>query len=55
MSPILFSIFGWLYMRGLSAPSLEEALITGAIWAGVLITLIYLAIFAGPVIGYLFV
>ncbi|WP_040950526.1 hypothetical protein [Gorillibacterium massiliense] len=81
---ILFSIFGWLYIQGLSAPTLEEALITGAIWAGVCIvfdvlgwviikhpwslsfkefyvdyqpwiTLIYAAIFMGPVIGYFFV
>lgn len=81
---ILFYIFGWRYMRGLSAPNLQEALITGAIWAGVCIvldifgwmifknpcslsfkefyiayqpwtTLTYLAIFAGPVIGYFFV
>jgi hypothetical protein len=81
---ILFSVFGWLYMRGLSEPRLADALITGAIWAGVCIifdvigwvivkhpwslsfkefyidyqpwiTLIYLAILIGPVIGYLFV
>ncbi|MGD9568821.1 MAG: hypothetical protein AB7V48_10955 [Sedimentibacter sp.] len=78
---ILFTIFGWLYMRMLAAPSLEEALVTGAIWAGICIvfdvvcwviikhpwsltfkefyvdyqpwiTLIYLAIFLGPVIGF---
>lgn len=78
---ILFTIFGWLYMRILAAPSLEEAFVTGAIWAGIClvfdvvgwviirhpwsltfkefyvdyqpwITLIYLAIFLGPVIGY---
>ncbi len=80
---IIFPIFGWLYMRGLSNPSLQEALITGAIWAGICIvvdlvgwvlikhpwrltfkqfyveyqpwiTLIYIAIFLGPVIGFLF-
>lgn len=80
---IIFPIFGWLYMRGLSDPSLQEALITGAIWAGICIvvdlvgwvlikhpwrltfkqfyveyqpwiTLIYIAIFLGPVIGFLF-
>jgi len=78
---ILFTIFGWLYMRMLAAPSPEEALVTGAIWAGICIvfdvvvwviikhpwsltfkefyvdyqpwiTLIYLAIFLGPVIGF---
>ena len=81
---ILFSVFGWLYMRGLSVPGFEDALITGAIWAGLCIvfdvfgwviikhpwslsfkefyidyqpwiTLIYLAIFVGPAIGYFFV
>lgn len=70
-------------MRGLPAPSLGEAIITGIIWAGICIvfdlfgwviikhpwslswkefyfdyqpwiTLIYVAIFFGPVIGYLF-
>lgn len=80
---VLFSLFGWLYMRGLTLPTITEALITGGIWAGICIgfdligwvvvkhpwsltfkefyvdyqpwiTLIYLAIFAGPVIGYLF-
>ncbi len=80
---LLFSLFGWLYMRGLAEPSLQAALVAGAVWAGVCIvfdligwvlikhpwrlsfrefyvdyqpwiTLIYLAIFAGPVIGYLF-
>ncbi len=81
---VLFSVFGWLYIRGLSAPNLKEAFITGAIWAGICIvfdvfgwviikhpwslsfkefyidyqpwiTLIYLAILIGPVIGYFFV
>ena len=80
---ILFSLFGWLYMNGLAEPTITEALITGAIWAGICIvfdvfgwvlikhpwslsfkefyvdyqpwiTLIYLAIFAGPTVGYLF-
>lgn len=80
---ILFSLFGWIYMNGLAEPSLTEALIAGAIWAGICIvfdvfgwvlikhpwslslkefyvdyqpwiTLIYIAIFAGPVVGYLF-
>ena len=80
---VLFSIFGWLYMNGLTEPTFAEALITGAIWAGICIvfdvfgwvlikhpwslsfkefyvdyqpwiTLIYLAIFAGPMVGYLF-
>ena len=78
---ILFTIFGWLYLRGLAQPSLTEALITGGIWAGICIvfdvfgwvlikhpwslsfrefyidyqpwiTLIYLAIFLGPVVGF---
>lgn len=78
---IIFSIFGWLYMKVLIAPNLEEALFTGAIWVGICIvfdvfgwviikhpwsltlkefyvdyqpwiTLIYLAIFSGPVIGF---
>lgn len=78
---LLFTLSGWLYMRGLPAPTLGEALRTGAVWAGVCIvfdlvgwvlvkhpwsltfrgfyvdyqpwiTLIYLAIFIGPVIGF---
>lgn len=78
---VLFAIFGWLYMRGLSAPSLPEAMITGTIWTVICIafdvfgwviikhpwslsfkefyidyqpwiTLIYIAIFVSPIIGY---
>ena len=81
---IIFPIFGFLYMNGLANPTIEEALITGAIWAGISIifdlvgwvlikhplrltfkqfyieyqpwiTLIYIAIFLGPVIGFLFI
>ena len=80
---ILFSVFGWLYMKGLTAATMQEALVTGALWMGICIvfdvfgwvlikhpwslsfkefyvdyqpwiTLIYLAIFIGPLIGYLF-
>lgn len=80
---IIFPLFGYLYMRGLTNPTLSEALITGAIWAGICIisdlvgwvlikhpwrltfkefyinyqpwiTLIYIAIFLGPLIGYMF-
>lgn len=80
---IIFPIFGYLYMSGLSEVSLQTALVAGAIWAVVSIlidligwvliphplrltfkqfyieyqpwiTLIYIAIFLGPVIGYLF-
>ena len=40
---ILFSLFGWLYINGLAAPSLTEALITGAIWAGICIVFDVLA------------
>ena len=77
---ILFSLFGYLYLSGLPAPSLGQALLTGAVWAGICIvfdvfgwvirhpwslsfrefyidyqpyiSLIYLAIFLGPVAGY---
>ena len=78
---ILFSLFGYLYLSGLPAPSLGQALLTGAVWAGICIvfdvfgwviirhpwslsfrefyidyqpyiSLIYLAIFLGPVVGY---
>ena len=77
---VVFSLFGWLYMRGLKNPALSDALITGAIWAWICIvfdvfgwvpikhpwslsfrefyidyqpwiTLIYLAIFLGPLVG----
>ena len=34
---ILYPLFGWLYMHSLSEPTLAEALITGAIWAGICI------------------
>jgi len=78
---VVFSLSGWLYMRGLENPALSDALVTGAIWAGICIvfdvfgwviikhpwslsfrafyidyqpwiTLIYLAIFLGPLVGY---
>ena len=78
---VIFSLFGWLYMRGLEGPTLADALQTGAIWAGICIvfdvfgwvlikhpwslsfkefyvdyqpwiSLIYLAIFLGPLVGY---
>ena len=78
---VLFTLFGWIYLSGLTAPTMTEALITGGIWAGICIvfdvfgwvvikhpwsltwkgfyvdyqpwiTLIYLAIFAGPILGY---
>ena len=34
---VLFPLFGWLYMHGLAHPTAVEALITGAIWAGICI------------------
>lgn len=81
---ILFTLFGYLYMSGLSVPTIKLALITGFIWALICIifdvfgwviikhpwsltfrefyvdyqpwiTLIYIAIFLGPVIGYLII
>jgi hypothetical protein len=81
---VLFSLFGFIYMKGLSNPSMAEALYTGAIWVSICIVfdligwvlikhpwslsfkqfyvdyqpwlfLIYLAIFLGPFLGYLFV
>lgn len=81
---ILFSLFGWLYMRKIADPSLIEALITGGIWAGICIvfdlfgwviirhpwslsfrefyvdyqpwiSLIYIAIFLGPIVGRLLI
>ena len=80
---VLFSLFGWLYLKGLASPSLLEALITGGIWSGICIifdvfgwvlikhpwslsfrefyidyqpwiSMIYLMIFLGPIVGYLF-
>ena len=79
---IMFTLFGYLYMHGLEVISFSEAVITGAIWAGICIvfdvfgwviikhpwslsfkefyvdyqpwiTLIYLAIFLGPILGFL--
>lgn len=78
---VVFSLFGWLYMRGLENPAMTDALLTGAIWAGICIvfdligwvlvkhpwslsfrefyvdyqpwiSLIYLAIFLGPLVGF---
>ena len=78
---VIFSLFGWLYMRGLGNPTITDALVTGAVWAAICIvfdlfgwvlikhpwslsfrefyvdyqpwiTLIYLAIFLGPIVGY---
>ena len=78
---VLFTLFGWLYLRGIAIPSFSDALITGGIWAAICIvfdvfgwvlikhpwslsfkefyidyqpwiSLIYLAIFLGPIFGY---
>lgn len=80
---ILFSVFGFLYMRSLAQPSLREAAVTGVLWMGICvifdvfgwviikhpwslsfrafyidyqpwITLIYLSIFLGPMVGFCF-
>ena len=79
---VFFTLFGFLYLKGLGDPTLIEAFITGAIWVFICIvfdvfgwviikhpwhltckqfyveyqpwiTLIYVAIFLGPVLGYL--
>lgn len=79
---IIFTMLGFIYMNGLANPTISEALVTGAIWAGICIvfdvfgwviikhpwsitfkqfyveyqpwiTLIYIAIFSGPFLGYL--
>ena len=79
---IMFTAFGYLYMNGLSNPTIDEALITGTIWVSICIisdlvgwvlikhpwqltfkefyinyqpwiTLIYLAIFLGPILGFI--
>ena len=78
---ILFTLFGWLYLRGISEVSFLDAVITGGIWMAVCvvfdvfgwvvikhpwslsfkgfyidyqpwISLIYLAIFLGPIVGF---
>lgn len=78
---LLFTLFGWLYLKGVPMPTMGEALITGGIWAGICIvfdvfgwvlikhpwslsfkefyidyqpwiSLIYAAIFLGPVLGF---
>lgn len=78
---VLFTVFGHLYMSGLSDPTIGHAFTTGGIWTAICIvfdlfgwviikhpwsltfrefyvdyqpwiTLIYIAIFFGPVIGY---
>lgn len=78
---IMFSLFGWIYMKNISSPSFSQAFETGLIWMGICIvfdlfgwviikhswsltfkefyidyqpwiTLIYLAILAGPIVGY---
>ena len=79
---VFFTLFGFLYLKGLGDPTLIEAFITGAIWVFICIvfdvfgwviikhpwhltfkqfyveyqpwiTLIYVAIFLGPVLGFL--
>ena len=79
---VIFTVFGFIYMNGLSNPTITEALITGAIWVSICIvfdvfgwviikhpwsltfkqfyveyqqwiTLIYIAIFIGLLLGYL--
>ena len=79
---IIFTMFGFVYMNGLTNPTIGEALVTGAIWVGICIvfdvfgwviikhpwsltfkqfyveyqpwiTLIYIAIFIGSILGYL--
>ena len=79
---VIFTVFGFIYMNGLSNPTIAEAFITGAIWVFICIvfdifdwviiknpwsltfkqfyveyqpwiTLIYIAIFVGPILGFL--
>ena len=79
---VFFTLFGFLYLKGLGDPTLTKALITGTIWVSICIvfdvfgwviikhpchltfkqfyveyqpwiTLIYVAIFLGPVLGFL--
>ena len=79
---VIFTVFGFIYMNGLSNPTIAEAFITGAIWVSICIvfdvfgwviikhpwsltfkqfyieyqpwiTLIYIAIFIGPILGFL--
>ena len=79
---VIFTVFGFIYMNGLSNPTIDEAFITGAIWVSICIvfdvfgwviikhpwsltfkqfyveyqpwiTLIYVAIFIGPILGFL--
>lgn len=79
---VFFSLFGWIYMRGISEPNISSAIKAGSLWAVVCIVLdyigwvliphpwklthkefyidyqpwismIYLAIFMGPIIGYI--
>lgn len=79
---VIFTVFGFIYMDGLSNPAIAEAFITGAIWVSICIvfdvfgwviikhpwsltfkqfyveyqpwiTLIYIAIFIGPILGFL--
>lgn len=78
---VIFTLFGFVYMKGLNNPTIAEALITGAIWVGICvvfdvfgwviikhpwsltfkqfyveyqpwITIIYISIFIGPLLGY---
>ena len=47
---ILFSLFGWVLIKHPWSLSFKEFYVDYQPW----ITLIYLAIFAGPLVGYLF-
>ena len=79
---VIFTVFGFIYMNGLSNPTRTEAFVTGAIWVSICIvfdvfgwviikypwsltikqfyvgyqpwiTLIYIAIFIGPILSFL--
>ena len=32
---LLFTLFGYLYLKGLDVPTLQEALLTGGLWTGI--------------------
>lgn len=32
---LLFTLFGFLYLKGLDRPTLQEALLTGGLWTGI--------------------
>ena len=46
---VIFTVFGFIYMNGLSNPTIDEAFITGAIWGSICIVFrVWLGYYQAP-------